>query len=125
MKNRSNTIWKDRKHHLWWPISFQRYELRNSRIYQTVGLFSTSVDEVLLYRITDIHLKRSFLQKIFGTGTITLTVRGDSDPELKLVNIKNPNRVREILSTEVETSRVNHRVVGREFYGEDVHSDGL
>lgn len=125
MSNQTPVIWKDRKHRMWWPLSFKRYILKEGRLFQNFGLFSTSVDEVLLYRITDIHLQQSLPQKLFGTGTIILTIRGDKDAELALVNIKHPNRVREILSREVENARVAHRVVGREFYGEDVHADGI
>jgi tRNA1(Val) A37 N6-methylase TrmN6 len=124
MANKSTVTWKDRKHHLWWPLSFQKYELRNGRLYQTIGLFSTSIDEVLLYRITDIQLTRTLGQKIFGTGTITLFIKGDSDKELSLVNIKHPKRVRELLSREVENARMQYNVVGREFYGGCTHIDG-
>ena len=61
--------WRDRKHHLWFPFSFTIYEVRNERLYVQRGLFSTSFDETLLYRVTDLRLTRTLGQKIFGTGT--------------------------------------------------------
>ena len=60
-------IWQDRKHFMWFPISFTKYEIKNDRLYQETGLFSTHYDELLLYRITDLCLRRNLAQKIFGT----------------------------------------------------------
>ena len=65
-------IWQDRKHFMWFPISFTKYEIKNDRLYQETGLFSTHYDELLLYRITDLCLRRNLSQKIFGTGTVIL-----------------------------------------------------
>ncbi len=72
MTTERTTIWKDRKHFMWFPFSFTTYEVRNDRLYEQQGLFTTHYDEVLLYRVVDLCLTRSFSQKIFGTGTITL-----------------------------------------------------
>ena len=62
-------IWEDRKHHLWFPISFTKYTVGNGRLYVNSGFLSSREDECLLYRITDITLYRSLPQRIFGTGT--------------------------------------------------------
>ena len=42
-------IWQDRKHFMWFPISFTKYEIKNDRLYQETGLFSTHYDELLLW----------------------------------------------------------------------------
>ena len=60
-------IWEDRKHHLWFPISFTKYTVGNGRLYVNSGFLSSREDECLLYRITDITLYRSLPQRIFGT----------------------------------------------------------
>jgi uncharacterized membrane protein YdbT with pleckstrin-like domain len=117
MATPTETLWKDRKHFMWWPLSFQRYEVRNDRLYQSNGFFTTTLDELLLYRITDLTMKQTLLQRLFGTGTILLSTRGDSSSIVKLENIKNPRAVRDFLSQEVERSRIRSNVVGREFYG--------
>ena len=101
----NNTVWKDRKHFLWFPISFTKYEIKNERLYQETGLFNTHYDELLLYRITDLCLKRSLAQKIFGTGTIVLSTKADSDKEVLLKNVKNPKEVKDLISHLVEEAR--------------------
>ena len=113
---KDGVIWSDRKHHLWFPLSFTKYTVKNERIYVDRGLFNTVSDQTLLYRITDIRLKRNFWQKIFGTGTVVLVSKVDADHELPLENIKNPKEVNEMLSDLIEESRHSKNVVGKEFY---------
>lgn len=119
----NNTVWKDRKHFMWFPISFTKYEIKNGRLYQETGLFNTHYDELLLYRITDLCLKRSLAQKIFGTGTIVLSTKADSDKEVLLKNVKNPKEVKDLISHLVEEARDRKKVVGKEFF--DDSSDDL
>ena len=119
----NNTVWKDRKHFMWFPISFTKYEIKNERLYQETGLFNTHYDELLLYRITDLRLKRSLAQKIFGTGTIVLSTKADSDKEVLLKNVKNSKEVKDLISHLVEEARDRKKVVGKEFF--DDSSDDL
>ena len=119
----NNTVWKDRKHFMWFPISSTKYEIKNERLYQETGLFNTHYDELLLYRITDLCLKRSLAQKIFGTGTIVLSTKADSDKEVLLKNVKNPKEVKDLISHLVEEARDRKKVVGKEFF--DDSSDDL
>lgn len=116
----NNTVWKDRKHFMWFPISFTKYEIKNERLYQETGLFNTHYDELLLYRITDLCLKRSLAQKIFGTGTIILSTKADSDKEVLLKNIKNPKKVKDLISRLVEEARDRKKIVGKEFFNDTI-----
>lgn len=112
-------IWKDRKHFMWFPITFTKYELTEDRLYSQKGFFSTHYDELLLYRVLDICLERNLAQKIFGTGTITLKVKADASPIVRLENIRSPLIVKRELSDLVEENRRKTRIVGKEFYGGD------
>ena len=111
------SLWRDRKHFMWFPFSFTVYEVKKDRLYIQRGLFSTSFDETLLYRITDIKLTRTLGQKIFGTGTIELCTTVDHDGHILLENIKKPMQVKELLSESVEDARDKKKVIGKEFYG--------
>lgn len=117
------TIWKDRKHHLWFPLSFTKYEVADGRLYVTTGILSSREDECLLYRITDISLTRSFAQRIFGTGTIELVTQDRSTPVICLENIANSSEVRRILSKLIEKERKEKEVVMTSPYGLEEHGD--
>ncbi len=112
----NKVIWQDRKHFMWFPFSFTKYQIKNERLYQETGLISTHYDELLLYRITDLCLQRNLTQKIFGTGTIILYTKADSSKEIHLKNIKNANEVKHLISSLVEEARDKKKIVGKEFF---------
>ena len=116
-KNRKNAVWFDRKHYMWFPFSFTKYYIKNDRLYKDTGLLNSESEELLLYRVVDVSLKRSLKQKLYGTGTIELAVRVDRDSIVKLENIKRPKVVKDMISSLVENIRYEKRVVGSEFFG--------
>lgn len=118
-----NILWKDRKHHLWFPISFTSYFIENDRLMIKTGFLSTQMEETLLYRIVDLTCRQSLLGKLFGTGDVILKTKVDTTPEIVLKNIGNPFQVRTLISDAVEESRQKRNVVGKEFYGGHGHSD--
>lgn len=110
-------VWQDRKHHLWFPISFTKYTVKNNRMLIQKGFLNSQLDETLLYRIVDLTMNQSLLGKLFGTGNITITSRVDTNTVQVLENIKNPAGIYELLSEAVEDCRRSQNVVGKEFYG--------
>ena len=116
-------IWEDRKHHLWFPISFTKYTVGNGRLYVNSGFLSSREDECLLYRITDFTLYRSLPQRIFGTGTIELHTKDRSTPVIRLENIAKSAQVKRGLSDLIEKEREDKKVVGRDMYGAVSHID--
>ena len=110
-------LWKDRKHWMWFPFSFTRYSVTREHLNLDVGFFKTTYDETLLYRIVDLRLSRTLAQKIYGTGTIELFTRVDTQHVIQLKNVKHSKDVRRLLSTLIEQVRNEKNVVGKEFYG--------
>ncbi len=103
-------IWKDRKRFLGMPLSFTRYAMSDDRLFFSVGFLSVRDEELLLYRVRDISLKRSLWQRIFGVGTVTIASSDKSTPTLLLKNIKHPLDVKELLHENVEESKVRRRM---------------
>lgn len=103
-------IWKDRKRFLGIPLSFTRYAMSDDRLFFSVGFLSVRDEELLLYRVRDISLKRSLWQRIFGVGTVTIASSDKSTPTLLLKNIKHPLDVKELLHENVEESKVRRRM---------------
>ena len=95
-------IWKDRKRFWGMPLSFTRYALSEDRLFFSVGFFSVRDEEVLLYRVRDLSVKRNLWQLICGVGTIKVTSADKSTPELVLKNVKHPTDVKEQLHETVE-----------------------
>ena len=72
----TDILWKDRKRILFLglPWSFTRYSVSKDRFFISKGFFSVKDDEVRLYRIMDISLERSFMQRLVGVGTIIIAL---------------------------------------------------
>ncbi len=114
-----NFVWKDRKR-IWCglPWTFTKYELNSDKLVIKTGFFNQNHDEVRLYRILDISLRRSLLQRIFGLGTIRCNSVDKTMKNFEITNIKNSERVKDQLSDLVEESRRSNRVSSREFMTE-------
>lgn len=124
-ETRSNTVvWSDRKR-LWCglPWTFTSYKLTEDRLFIKRGFLNLREDEVRLYRIRDLVLHRSLLQRIFGLGTIDVKSSDSSMDDFQLQNIKDSAVVKEKLSVYVEEERQRKKVSSREFMSMD--EDGI
>lgn len=109
-------IWKDRKRPIFGlPLSFTKYSLTEEKLLITTGFLSTKEEEIKLYRIMDLTLKRSLWQRIFGVGTIHCCSGDKTTPEFDIKDIKKPANIKELLSKNIEIQRDKKRIAGREF----------
>lgn len=108
-------LWNDRKRtFLGLPWSFTKYSMDEERLYIDKGFFKTTSDEVRLYRIMDVRLTRSLIQKMFGLGDIEVHSSDKTLRDFTIKSIKNPKEIKEMLSQNVEKQRDLKRVVNRE-----------
>jgi len=121
----ANILWQDRKRYFGLPISFTKYSMSEDRLFVETGLLNLSQDEVRLYRILDLKLKRSLGQRIFGVGSIIVSSSDKSLGTFEIKNIKNSANVKEMLSVQVEQQREAKRVYTRENMVNDVDDDDL
>jgi len=115
------TIWTDKKRILGMPISFTRYTLvtdhvDTTKLFTKSGVFSTTIEEVNMYRVYDIKIYQGLFQKMFGVGTITLYSNDVTSPLTEILNVKNPYKVRNMLAEEIEKAREVKNVRVGEIY---------
>lgn len=116
----ADILWHDRKRHLGLPISFTKYSMSEDRLFVETGFLNLTQNEVRLYRILDLQLKRSLGQRIFGVGSIYVSSSDKNLGTFEIRNVKNSANVKEMLSVQVEQQREAKRVVGREYMGGDM-----
>jgi len=116
-KEETELIWKDRRRRFGLPLSFTRYYIKGNRFYLSTGLFSLEEHEMLMYRILDLSLKRTFFDKIFSVGTVTLFTADETNKQIELKKIKHPHKTRDLISLIVEEERTKLHIRGREMYG--------
>lgn len=105
----SKILWHDRKRWCGMPLSFTRYYLVENedwlKLYSSIGFLSIRGEEVNLYRVYDISVRATLSNRIFGTGTLILHCSSNSSEEIHLIRIKNPYKVRAMLSELIEQER--------------------
>ncbi|MCQ2449518.1 MAG: PH domain-containing protein [Clostridia bacterium] len=121
-----NFFWKDRKRTIFGlPWSFTRYRMTNDKIIIDTGFLNRTEDDIRLYRIIDVTLKRSLFERLNGLGTIHCCSADKSSPEFELKHIKNSRLIKEQLSDLVEVARQNSGVRVQEFVENDLDSDHI
>ncbi len=113
-------VWRDRKRIVFaLPWTFTRYALTEEKLTIDKGLLSRSEEEIRLYRILDVTLRRSLWQRLFGLGTIHCNSADKSTPEFDIKNITHPIETKEKFSDLVEACRDRKRVTSREYMDGD------
>ncbi len=120
-------LWADRKRIVFGlPWTFTKYTLTSEKLLIQSGVLNLKEDEVRLYRIMDVTLRRSFWERLFGLGSIHCCSADKSAPEFDILHIKDARSVKELLSDKIEEQRDAKRVSSREFMADaDGDLDGL
>ncbi len=106
-----NYIWQDRKRtFLGLPLSFTKYMLTEDRLFVEKGFLNSVLDEENLYRVRDVRVTRSLVQKLFGLGTVTVYSSSASNDETVLASIKQPIEVKEEIVRLVDAARRKNNI---------------
>ena len=115
-----NVLWRQRKRN--WcrtPFTFTVYTLTDKELSVKTGILNENFNLIKLFRIVDISVERTFLQRIFGMSTIVLDTRDQSSGNgvVALKNVLNGFEVRKVLQEAVDASRRENGMSAREFLG--------
>jgi hypothetical protein len=73
------------------PFTFTKYILDEKSLKLNKGFLTTTEDDILLFRVMDISIKRTLLQRMFGLGTMLVYSSDKTNPNLEVKNIKAKN----------------------------------
>jgi uncharacterized membrane protein YdbT with pleckstrin-like domain len=108
------------------PFTFTKFLLSSKSLTIRKGLFTTTEDDILLFRVMDTSLRRTLFQKMAGLGTLTISSSDKTHPRLTIQNIKHVKDFKEALDERVEAERLRMRVRTGEYMGDlDGNDDGL
>lgn len=115
-----NVLWQQRKRN--WcrtPFTFTVYTLADKELSVKTGVLNEKFNLVKLFRIVDISVERTFLQRLFGMSTLVLDTRDQSSGNgvVVLKNIVHGFEVRQMLQDAVDASRSENGMTVREFIG--------
>lgn len=82
-----------------------RITLTSQRLRIRRGVFTTTIEEVELYRVHDSAMTQSFIQRLFGLGTVHLQTHDASMPHVYLDDMNDAFQLRESIRQTVERVR--------------------
>lgn len=88
------------------PFTFTKYTVTDNVITVNEGLLNTKENDCYLYKVQDVELQTSFMERIFGLGTVACYTGDNTHPQLFLSHIRNAREIKNyILETSEETRR--------------------
>ena len=87
-------------------LKYTKYKITSQRIEKTEGILSRTTTNLELYRVKDLRLKRSLLQRMVKIGTIELSTSDQSDHRFHLNGITNYEHIYSTLRHHVESTRI-------------------
>jgi membrane protein YdbS with pleckstrin-like domain len=81
------------------------YRLTSQRLFVRSGFISRKVQELELYRVTDVAFSQGVIQRLFGIGTVTVVANDPTTPSLAMPGIADPETVKETIRTAYRRSR--------------------
>jgi membrane protein YdbS with pleckstrin-like domain len=94
-----------------WKIRRTHYEVSPDRIEYGEGVFDRKVDNIDMFRVVDIKLRRNILDCAVGVGTVILTTTDKNQPEFEFKKIKNSRELYDTIKKASLTADRKNNVV--------------
>ena len=93
------------------PWTFTTYSINEELLKTKEGLFSLKEDSCYLYKIQDVTLTKSLMERMFSLSTIICYTGDTTDPTLELKHIRNGEKIRDYLVKTSDEERIKRRTV--------------
>lgn len=111
------------------PWTFTKYTITPNLLTVTTGLLNTTEDDCYMYKIQDVKLSVSLLERLAGIATITCYTGDVTHPELKLIHIRHAREIKSYLLKASEAARIKRRTLNTMDIGAhgdiDLDNDGI
>ncbi len=78
-------------------LKMTRYEVSPDRIEWSRGILDRRIDNLDMFRVIDLKMRRSVFDCIFGIGTVGLITTDKSDPEFEFEKVHRPRELYDII----------------------------
>lgn len=101
------------------PFTFTKYTIEEDVITINSGFLNTKENDCYMYKVQDVELEVSFMERIFGLGTIVCYTGDTTHPKLLIEHIKNARDVKNFILKESEEARRKRRTLNTLDIGSD------
>ncbi len=118
-------IEKKRTAFLGLPIYFTTYTITDELLTIKEGLLKITENDCYLYKIQDVTLTRTLMERMFGLGTITCHTGDTTNPVIELKHIKNGSEIKDYILKTSDELRLKRRTINTVNIGADDLEDAL
>lgn len=93
------------------PFTFTKYTIKADVLTIQTGLLKVFENDCYMYKVQDVELATSLLERIFRLGTITCFTGDTTHPKLELVHIRNARAIKDFILKSSEEARIKRRTV--------------
>lgn len=113
---------KERKRLLFFglPWTFTRYTITDELLTVNEGFFTVQENDCYMYKIQDVKMTVTLMERIFGLGSIVCYTGDVTNPELKLIHVKHAKEIKSYLLKASETARIKRRTLHTQDIGADL-----
>ena len=105
------------------PFTFTKYIIKEDMITVDSGLLKTVENDCYMYKVQDVELTATLVEKMFGLGTVVCHTGDTTHPKLVLEHIKHARVIKEFILRESEEARLKRRTVNMLDIGSDALDD--
>jgi uncharacterized membrane protein YdbT with pleckstrin-like domain len=91
------------------PFSFTKYSINEEKLTITAGFLSITEDDAYMYKIQDVRLTRTLMERMFKIGTITCYTGDTTHPELVLYHVRHASEIKDFIMQSSEEARRKRR----------------
>lgn len=124
-------VFRERKRWLFLglPWTFTVYHVREDMITIDRGFFNKQEDDCYMYKVTDVRLNTSLLERVFKLGTVTCFTGDVTDSNLVFKHIRNAKAIKDYILEKADSERIKRRTVNMQGIGygsnSDIDGDGI
>lgn len=93
------------------PLTFTTYSVAEDMITVQSGFLKQTENDCYMYKIVDVRLETSLLERIFGLGTVHCFSSDVTDPDLRLRHIRNAKEIKNFILEQSERERMRRRTL--------------
>ena len=93
------------------PFTFTNYRIGEELITVRTGFLHKQEDDNYMYKIVDVRLEQTFLERLFGLGTIRCYGGDVTDPELYIRHVKHSKEIKDYIFKRSEEERLKRRTL--------------
>ena len=106
------------------PWTFTKYDITEDMITINSGLLRTTENDCYMYKVQDVQLTITLVERIFGLGTIVCYTGDTTDPTLTIEHIRNAKAVKNFILEYSETARLKRKTLTTLDIGSDIEGFG-